>query len=64
MYHECLEYLGNISENKVFVTDLVLNHYPDRTKSRAAYLPQLEMAVEEAPEDDRVTYYLGREYMY
>jgi tetratricopeptide (TPR) repeat protein len=43
---------------------MVLNHYPDQTKSRASYLPLLEMAVEESPEDDRVTYYLGREYMY
>lgn len=62
--HECLEYLGNFSETTVFVPDMVLNHYPDHTKSRASYLPLLEMAVEESPEDDRVTYYLGREYMY
>lgn len=62
--HECLKYIGNTPENIVFAPGMVLNHYPDSTKSRSSYLPLLEMAVEESPEDDRVTYYLGREYMY
>ncbi|MPW24380.1 glycosyl transferase family 2 [Alkalibaculum sp. M08DMB] len=62
--HECLKYIGKLPEKKVFATGMVLNHYPDDTKSRCSYLPLLEMAVEETPEDDRVTYYLGREYMY
>lgn len=62
--HECLKYIGKEPEKTVFVNGMVLNHYPDKTKSRGSYLPLLEMAVEESPEDDRVTYYLGREYMY
>jgi hypothetical protein len=33
-------------------------------KSRGSYLPLLEMAVEENPTDDRMVYYLGREYLY
>lgn len=62
--HECLIYLGNLPEKSVFVSGMVLNHHPDNTKLRSSYLPLLEMAVEESPQDDRVTYYLGREYMY
>ena len=41
-----------------------LNHYADVTKSRSSYLPLLEMAVREDPDDDRNMHYLGREYMY
>lgn len=62
--HECLKYIGKVPEQKVFAKGIVLNHYPDDTKSRSSYLPLLEMAVEEKPDDDRVAYYLGREYMY
>lgn len=62
--HECLKYKGKKPEQKVFAEGVILNHYPDDTKSRGSYLPLLEMAVEEEPEDDRVRYYLGREYMF
>lgn len=62
--HEYLAYVGNGAEKKVFVHGMVLNHYPDQTKSRGSYLPLLEMAVEEDPLGDRMRYYLGREYMY
>lgn len=62
--HECLRYIGTEPERKVFAHGVVLDHYPDSTKPRSSYLPLLEMAVEEQPEDDRVAYYLGREYMY
>lgn len=62
--HECLEYVGKPPDKKVFAEGMILNHKPDPSKSRGSYLPLLEIAVEEAPEDDRVTYYLGREYMY
>lgn len=49
----------------VFVnTDIVLRHYPDDTKSRGQYLPLLELACKENPEDDRSAHYLGREYMF
>ena len=41
-----------------------LEHYPDKTKSRAQYLSLLELSVVESPEDDRNMHYLGREYMF
>ena len=61
--HEILSYQ---KENECFKTtdELVINHYPDNTKSRSSYLPLLELSVEEDPENDRNTHYLGREYMY
>ena len=60
--HEVLEFDG--VEKRVFDETLVLNHYPDRSKSRGSYLPLLELSVKEDPSDDRNTHYLGREYMY
>lgn len=62
--HEWLCYGGKEPNITVFVDGMVLNHYPDRSKSRGSYFPLLELAVEENPEGDRMTYYLGREYMY
>lgn len=62
--HECLKYVGEGPEKSIFIDGMVLSHYPDNTKSRGSYLPLLELAVSETPLDDRVTYYLGREYMY
>ncbi len=62
--HEWLTYTGQDFGKTVFIEGMVLNHYPDRSKSRGSYLPLLEMAVNEDPMGDRVTYYLGREYMY
>ncbi len=44
--------------------NLIINHYPDDKKSRSSYLPLLELAVKEDPENDRNMHYLGREYMY
>lgn len=43
---------------------LEIHHHPDQTKSRAQYLPLLELAVKERPDDDRNQFYLGREYMF
>jgi tetratricopeptide (TPR) repeat protein len=40
-----------------------INHYPDVKKSRRQYLPLLEFAALENPNDDRSAHYLGREYM-
>ncbi len=62
--HEVLTLLDNKKEKEVVCTDIILNHYPDRTKSRSNYLPLLELSVKESPEDDRNMHYLGREYMY
>lgn len=62
--HEYLRYMGDDPKTTVMIDHMVLNHHPDPTKSRGSYLPLLELAVEENPTGDRVTYYLGREYMY
>lgn len=43
---------------------IVLNHYPDRKKSRQQYLELLELSHKENPDNDRTLHYLGREYMY
>ena len=62
--HEVLEYVGDGRERCVTAHDVQLDHHPDPTKSRGQYLPLLELAVAEAPDDDRNCHYLGREYMY
>lgn len=62
--HEYIRYEGNLPLESIFIEGMVLNHYPDNSKSRGGYLPLLELAVEEAPMDDRMRYYLGREYLY
>ena len=43
---------------------LEIHHHPDHSKSRSQYLPLLELAVKEDPNDDRNQFYLGREYMF
>lgn len=43
---------------------LEIHHHPDNTKSRSQYLPLLEQAVREDPNDDRNRFYLGRELMF
>lgn len=60
--HEILKY--EMPENQLKTDELVINHYPDRTKSRSSYLPLLELSVKENPTNDRNMHYLGREYMY
>ena len=52
------------NEKEVICKDIIINHYPDATKSRSNYLPLLELSVQEDREDDRNMHYLGREYMY
>ena len=43
---------------------LEIHHHPDPSKSRSQYLPLLELAVKEIPNDDRNRFYLGRELMF
>ena len=61
--HEILTYNG-VCEKFELTDNVVLNHYPDSSKSRGSYLPLLELSVVEDPMDDRNMHYLGREYMY
>jgi tetratricopeptide (TPR) repeat protein len=62
--HEILEYTGEDPDNTVWVEGLVLDHFPDPSKGRGQYLPLLELSAQENPNDDRVAFWLGREYMY
>ena len=60
--HEVLKCSTDV--HQTYTDDVVINHYPDNTKSRGSYLPLLELSVKEDPNDDRNMHYLGREYMY
>lgn len=44
--------------------EMHLHHYPDKTKSRASYLPLLEIRVQEDPNDHYGRIYLAHEYFY
>ncbi|MEY8356407.1 glycosyltransferase [Lachnospiraceae bacterium 54-53] len=62
--HEFVQYTGSLPLETIYIDGMVLSHHPDPLKSRGSYLPLLELAVKETPEDERMRYYLGREYMY
>ena len=63
--HEVLHWVGEGRPGPtVTVEGMQLDHHPDPAKSRGQYLPLLELAVAEEPEDDRCTHYLGREYLF
>ena len=63
--HEVLQWTGPGAPGPTVTAEGVqLDHHPDGGKSRAQYLPLLELSVREAPEDDRNMHYLGREYLY
>ncbi len=63
--HEVLQYTDSrVPARKIYVEGMQLNHHADPNKSRAQYLPLLEQAVWEDPEDDRNMHYLGREYLF
>lgn len=62
--HEVLLYEGEKDCPTVFAEGIQLDHHADPAKSRAQYLPLLELAVREDPHNDRNMHYLGREYMF
>jgi len=62
--HEFVRYEGTLPLATVWIEGMVLNHAPDPLKPRGSYLPLLELAVREAPENERMRYYLGREYLF
>lgn len=62
--HEVLTYIGEGVCAAKNVPGVRLRHLPDPGKSRAQYLPLLELSVKEDPDDDRNMHYLGREYLY
>ena len=57
--HELLVAEG--AESGVFVPGLTIIHEPDDAKPRGSYIPLLQLAVREAPDDPRCAHYLGRE---
>ena len=63
--HPVHEILQTTNEEHYVKSDkIILNHYPDNSKSRSSYLPLLELSIKENPNNDRNLHYLGREYMY
>lgn len=62
--HEVVRYVGPGKEVYCSPPNIRLFHHADPTKSRAQYLPLLELSVREDPLDDRNMHYLGREYMF
>lgn len=62
--HETLKPVEGMDERHVWTEDMQIHHHPDNSKPRSQYLPLLELAVQESPDDDRCSHYLGRELMY
>ena len=62
--HEVLTPDPGLTEKRIVVAGMQLDHHADPAKSRGQYLSLLELAVQETPEDDRSMHYLGREYMF
>ena len=61
--HEVLRYQGSQREKIITLPGVQLDHQAD-PKILSQYLPLLELAVAEEPENDRSAHYLGREYMF
>jgi len=62
--HETLYYEGEGEEKRAVLSDVILHHRADPSKSRAQYNSLLELAVKEDPANDRMAHYYGRELMY
>lgn len=62
--HEAIAPVPGFRESRAGTEAVLVHHHPDPAKSRAQYLPLLELAVREDGNDTRSRYYLGREYTY
>lgn len=62
--HELIAPAAGTVEQTVFTDQLRIRHLPDDDKSRGQYLPMLASAAAEAPDDDRLAHYYGRELMF
>lgn len=62
--HEILAYSGPDPDRTLWLSGIVLHHYPDLSKPRDQYLPLLELSVRENPQDERAMFWLGKEYMH
>lgn len=62
--HEVLHFTGE-NEISVGCPEIIINHVQDHGKTtRQQYLPLMELAHKEAPEDAQICFWLGREYMW
>tara|TARA_R110000868_G_scaffold276064_4_gene535710 strand:+ start:2800 stop:5868 length:3069 start_codon:yes stop_codon:yes gene_type:complete len=62
--HEAIVPVYGTTDVRGVINQVVVQHYPDSSKSRAQYLPLLELGVRESPSDSRIRFYLGREYTF
>jgi len=60
--HEVPNFYDGNERKKLYKFEI--HHRPDETKSRGQYLTMLQTAVKETPNDARMRFYLGREYMF
>jgi tetratricopeptide (TPR) repeat protein len=59
--HEYLFVKKGVKEQVVYVSDLMIRHYPDNSKQRSFYKHLLELGVRDYPNSERAAYYYGRE---
>lgn len=63
--HEAIAATADCREARNAIAKRLVEHYPDSSKpSHRQYLPLLELAVRESPDDVRERFYLGREYTF
>jgi GT2 family glycosyltransferase len=62
--HEAITPVAGFRESHAWTDAVLVHHHPDPAKSRAQYLPLLELAVREDGNDVRSRFYLGREYTF
>lgn len=62
--HETLYWVGEGQEVRATLPDVILHHRADVTKSRSQYNNLLSIATKEAPSNDRMSHYYGRELMF
>lgn len=62
--HEHQMWYGNSTMKDVYITDAIIKHLPDDSKSRSQYLQLLELSVREYPQDARMWTYMTREYYF
>lgn len=63
--HEVLVKDGRLGpESQYFISNTLIEHHPDNTKSRGSYLELLALSVKENPMNDRNAHYYARDLMY
>lgn len=62
--HEVNIWYGSSEPKDCDIRNAIIRHEPDNSKSRGQYLPMLEMAVKEFPQDPRMWTYMCREYFF